>query len=895
MRAILLVGWYWYGLSGFGLSLLGQNLVPVRQAGLWGAIDSTGAWVIPSKYDSILPFTGSNSWVLHKGRWKVIDARGKTKGKLEKGLLPYPFAGGTAVVQAPDGRFGLANVKSKVVLAPTWEGIGPAVLGYRVLLSENDSVALATAAGELLTPPRYNLIEPSPMGIAYLRNRFWGLMDANGREVTQPRYEAILPFQEVELPSGRLAWRAVGRANGTWGILDSIGRFVGPLRFADVDQTGFSEELLAVRMDSLWGFVNANGGWVVRPTRYGLGPVKESLAAARNKAGKWGFIDRTGNWAVAPTYDRVGYFQEALAPVWRNGELGFINQLGREVIPPKFLSATGFENGYALAQLRTGWGVIDRTGYPVVSPKYARLERLPNGGWLGFVNNSTRLLSPTGEEIRRWENPASEGLLFRSTPTGIAVLQKHRSVGYARLNASLYPCSACLDTRLMDEKTRLEHARNGIFWAKGEVFRWPNQTVGYANSTPLENGYGWVQQRAELRLFLDFTAPGTPPLKSLQLGGSPWALVQTFVGQHTGFQFDAALPFRSGIARVQLDGRWGLVDTNAYVMAQPRHAWLQPTARPDFYIGTADDGRQGVLSTDGRWLIAPEFHFVFETGPGVFEVGMRQRDKATRQLNPVSAFVNPFGNVLLERLYGLTTPVEANMYSLRDGPFWRLYDQNLAPVQATRYYQFKPFSEGLAAAERLLEWGYLDRDGRWIIEPQFQDARPFREGTAPVKKAGQWGYIDRQANWVLEPAYEDALAFQGPLAPARQNGRWGLIDSSGSFILEPTYDEIRPAGEGAWHVLHSRRSYRLSDSGVLKPYVERTYGLADSTGKLMLPPVYEWLSAVRGGRVAYRKESSEQLLGLYDFEGAQRWPSFTPEPTAAPPPEASPQNEPPAE
>ena len=41
------------------------------------------------------------------------------------------------------------------------------------------------------------------------------------------------------------------------------------------------------------------------------------------------------------------------------------------------------------------------------------------------------------------------------------------------------------------------------------------------------------------------------------------------------------------------------------------------------------------------------------------------------------------------------------------------------------------------------KWGFIDDDGKMIIQPQFEEANSFSEGSAKVKFNGQWVRIDK--------------------------------------------------------------------------------------------------------------------------------------------------------
>jgi len=51
--------------------------------------------------------------------------------------------------------------------------------------------------------------------------------------------------------------------------------------------------------------------------------------------------------------------------------------------------------------------------------------------------------------------------------------------------------------------------------------------------------------------------------------------------------------------------------------------------------------------------------------------------------------------------------------------------------------------EGAAVVKQGGLYGYIDRDGRWIITPRFEYAVSFRNGTARVQKETKTYQIDK--------------------------------------------------------------------------------------------------------------------------------------------------------
>src|SRR5690242_17555808 len=47
------------------------------------------------------------------------------------------------------------------------------------------------------------------------------------------------------------------------------------------------------------------------------------------------------------------------------------------------------------------------------------------------------------------------------------------------------------------------------------------------------------------------------------------------------------------------------------------------------------------------------------------------------------------------------------------------------------------------------KYGYMDRSGKLVIQPQFDKAEEFSEGLAPVQAGNRWGYTDKSGKFAI--------------------------------------------------------------------------------------------------------------------------------------------------
>ena len=59
-----------------------------------------------------------------------------------------------------------------------------------------------------------------------------------------------------------------------------------------------------------------------------------------------------------------------------------------------------------------------------------------------------------------------------------------------------------------------------------------------------------------------------------------------------------------------------------------------------------------------------------------------------------------------------------------------------------------------------------------------------------VKINKKWGVINKEGEWILEPQFDDVGYFQvTDMVAAKYHGKWGLVSAKGEWVLKPQFDE----------------------------------------------------------------------------------------------------------
>jgi hypothetical protein len=60
----------------------------------------------------------------------------------------------------------------------------------------------------------------------------------------------------------------------------------------------------------------------------------------------------------------------------------------------------------------------------------------------------------------------------------------------------------------------------------------------------------------------------------------------------------------------------------------------------------------------------------------------------------------------------------------------------------------------------------------------------------PILQDGKWGYIDKTGKIVINPQFDNAWRFNDGLAKVRFGEKYGFIDKKGKIVINPQFDGI---------------------------------------------------------------------------------------------------------
>ncbi|NLT40866.1 MAG: WG repeat-containing protein [Clostridiales bacterium] len=238
----------------------------------------------------------------------------------------------------------------------------------------------------------------------------------------------------------------------------------------------------------------------------------------------------------------------------------------------------------------------------------------------------------------------------------------------------------------------------------------------------------------------------------------------------------------------------------------------------------ADHNLYAVCGTDGSWVTTFDYSQVELADEVIFLV----RDYRTNDIDVMNYSgrlllslkdLGCYGDIRGDDIWGITHGCREGVLALplkSGGTVW--VDVETHEETYTDYEEGEAFSEGMAAVKVDGLYGYIDRDFRIVIEPQFWFADPFYEGKANVSYSmNSYAVIDKSGNVLYKCANYPYRSIPGFFRP-RENV---FLDSELNLITMEGHE---------LHILYSGWLYYLTADGATVFREGESYDLPGADG-----------------------------------------------------------------
>jgi hypothetical protein len=228
----------------------------------------------------------------------------------------------------------------------------------------------------------------------FKRKNNYCLIDKSGKIIIPPKYYEVDNFYEG---NPRVSIYDTIAKRVFYGLIDSNGKEVVVPKYVNIENYYKDYAVVAIEVDQvskkvLWGIVDKKTGKEIIPCKYeAIDGVFEGMISAK-QGGLWGFINLKGEWVISPKYIKDGYkkikFKEGLAVVTTdtsiNKKYGVIDKTGKIVIPFIYNQLEDFQEGLAAANK----GKILKRG------RYSWQIETVSAGKTGYINKAGKTIVP---------------------------------------------------------------------------------------------------------------------------------------------------------------------------------------------------------------------------------------------------------------------------------------------------------------------------------------------------------------------------------------------------------------------------------------------------------------------------------------------------------------------
>ena len=173
------------------------------------------------------------------------------------------------------------------------------------------------------------------------------------------------------------------RANKIGAVSEKMNQIISDIRYKyEVVVSGISEvstysnDICAVKVGDLWGFVDVSGNYVIGAKYKQAGDFTGDKVFVETEEGERYFIDSNGSKrGVLPdgiTPETVGNFQDGVYPLCTSGTFDYYT-IDKQKNLSGYSDATTFENGYAAVLSDGGYGLIDIQGNKIGNCDYTKV------------------------------------------------------------------------------------------------------------------------------------------------------------------------------------------------------------------------------------------------------------------------------------------------------------------------------------------------------------------------------------------------------------------------------------------------------------------------------------------------------------------------------------------
>ncbi|MCB0738864.1 MAG: WG repeat-containing protein [Bacteroidetes bacterium] len=305
--------------------------------------------------------------------------------------------------------------------------------------------------------------------------------------------------------------------------------------------------------------------------------------------------------------------------------------------------------------------------------------------------------------------------------------------------------------------------------------------------------------------------------------------------------YSEAWDFKEGLAKIREGVRCGFIDKTGKQVIK-----VIGEDCSEFTNGFAIIKRMhkyGYINKDGAEIFEPVLTKAepFENGMALIHIGSKY------------GLINETGNYILPPAYDFIGVSDGEYIRARIGGLWYIYNKKGEKLHTTSHIITTDCENGRFGFAKyetdMVQYkGYINPEGEEIVSPKYRWVGRFSGGLGVVNHEEKYGVINKDGQFVVEPQYQSTLGkYVEDRLGVKKDGKWGFIDPRGAKTVDFKYEDIQDYANG----------YAMVSQGFFK------WGAVNMAGDLIVPMKYEIVLAEPEFLVAIIGE----LRAFYTFDG----------------------------
>ncbi|WP_459195439.1 WG repeat-containing protein [Wukongibacter baidiensis] len=345
----------------------------------------------------------------------------------------------------------------------------------------------------------------------------------------------------------------------------------------------------------------------------------------------------------------------------------------------------------------------------------------------------------------------------------------------------------------------------------------------------------------------------------------------------------------NGVLIAGLEGKWGFIKNDGKWIVEPNVGDIQHILRDKEHVTVHSGDLEGIYKIQNGEIIRiaePKYNRIRPVRYGDYDeyrFTLFEKDKDEGYINPSSGYLDEKGNELIRSQKHFYSELSEGMRRVKnDEDKWGYCDRNNNIVIPFQYDEAESFYNGSAIVTVDEKKGFIDKDGKWILEPQY-------ESVQLMEMNGYYIAEDDEGQCLLDVSNLDKISKKYDsiepfcstnLVPVIEEDKLGFINIKGEEIIKPEYDsenysfskECMAVSQNNQMFYIDEEGERIGDlvfedansftNGLAEVKLDGKWGVVDRTGEIVVPCIFEEVYVYRNGLARVSKNGKDGLISL---------------------------------